>query len=113
ADGAVRIDASAAVTKFARCSIVFEEIHVAPSPQPATLGGSNMFWPSVEPYWRIVPLRFVAPSALAVEIMKSVGDLMSERNVSGATNSGLVKMSRMSSFVSYRDRRKRSASRAT
>ena len=60
-----------------------------------------------------MPLRPVAPIAFAVETMNSVGDLMSARNVSGATNSGLVKMSRISVFVSYRVPPEASASRAT
>jgi len=98
--GNVRVWPSAVLTKFARCSIVFDEIQYALSPQPPTLGGSNRVCPRPFAFARIVRVRVWEFSAFATETMYSVGDFTSTRYVSGAVNSGLSSISRTSARVS-------------
>src|SRR5205814_3723534 len=113
ADGTFFNPPTTAVTKFARASIVFDEIHDSFSGQPPTLGGSNRTWPMPDALPRMSRFTLGSPSAFAAFTMNSVGVLMSARYDWGAVNSGLSMMSRSSVLTSYLVRRKFVARRAT
>src|SRR5579859_5007165 len=103
--------ASVLVTKFTCSMTVLLEIHASLFGQPPTSGGSNRAWPMPEPDCAMRRARLPSPSANAAWTIISAGDLTSERSLAADENSGLVKIERMSVFMSYLLRRKPSATR--
>ncbi len=78
-EGSFLVACIAAVTKFARASIVFDETQDSFCGQPPTLGGSKSVWPMPIPFPAMSRESVLSPRAFAVWTITSVGDLMSAR----------------------------------